>query len=69
MLRKKILNGTLIAMIALALALVVVPSLAAAQGGGPGEYFAMNISGSSITWVPLTADAAGMTLTVTGPDG
>jgi hypothetical protein len=63
------LKGTLIAVIVLSLAMVVVPSLVAAQGGGPGEYLAMNVGGSSITWVPLTADVAGMTLTITGPNG
>ena len=67
--RKQVLKGTLIAVIVLSLVMVVVPSLVAAQGGGPGEYLAMNVGGSSIAWVPVTADVAGMTLTITGPNG
>lgn len=67
--RKKHVSRRLAAIIVLSLAMVIIPSLAAAQGGGPGEYFATNISGASITWVPLPGNAGGMTLTITGPDG
>ncbi|MBI5935383.1 MAG: tail fiber domain-containing protein [Chloroflexi bacterium] len=66
MLREKVIKGTLIAIVALAL---VVPSLVTAQGSGPGEYYAMNISGASVTWVPLAGSEGPMTLTITGPDG
>ncbi len=66
MLREKVIKGTLIAIVALAL---VVPSFVAAQGGGPGEYYAMNVGGASIVWVPLAGNAGPMTLTITGPDG
>jgi hypothetical protein len=69
MVQKKFLQGSLIGVIVLALILAIVPSLATAQGGEPGEYYAMNVSGASITWVPLPGNAGPITLTVTGPDG
>ncbi|MBI5935382.1 MAG: tail fiber domain-containing protein [Chloroflexi bacterium] len=67
--RKNLINATLTAAIVLGLALLIVPSLVAAQGGGPSEYYAMNVGGASITWVPLGGNAGPLTLTVTGPDG
>ena len=66
---RKPAKAALVAVVVLSLLALVGSSMAAAQGGDPGQIVAMNVNSSSITWTPLAGNYAGLLLTITGPNG